>query len=70
MRKQFAIGDYNYKTVSKVIDMVNFNCDVANEPRIPIKIMHKDLGWFVECLNEADEIRLDKHLKYIYGITE
>ncbi len=68
MSKQFAVGDYSWKTVSEIIDMVNANCDIANEERIPMKIIHEDLGWFIECLNESDEDRLDKHLKYIYGI--
>lgn len=66
--KQYAIGDYSHKVVSEVIDMVNTNCDVAAEPRIPIKYSHEQLGWFVECLNEEDEPRLEKHLAFIYGI--
>ena len=66
--KQYAIGDYSYKVVSETIDMVNTNCDVAGEPRIPIKYSHEQLGWFAECLNEEDESRLERHLAFIYGI--
>lgn len=68
MKTQFAVGDYSWNTISEIIDMVNANCDQANEERIPMKIIQEDLGWFIECLNESDEDRLDRHLKYIYGI--
>ena len=69
-RMQFAIGNYSYKVVSDTIDMVNANCDIDNEPRIPIKFYHSDLGWFIECLNKDDEPRLDRHLKFIFGIED
>lgn len=68
MRKQFAVGDYSWKVVSEVIDMVNNNCDLSCEERIPMKIVRGEYGWFIECLNEKDEARLDKHLKFIFGI--
>lgn len=68
MRKQYAIGDYSWSVVSEVIDMVNANCDVAEEARIPMKIYKEELGWFVECLNKEDEPRLEKHLAFIYGL--
>jgi hypothetical protein len=68
MRKRYAIGDYSYKVVSEVIDMVNNNCEVAGETAIPIKFYHEQLGWFVECLNIEDEPRLEKHLAFIYGL--
>ena len=72
--KQYAIGDYSYKVVSEVIDMVNANCDAQGEERIPMKFFHVfnvwDNGWYVECLNEEDEPRLEKHLDYIYGIED
>lgn len=71
--KQYAIGDRSYEVVSEVIDMVNTNCDVAGEPRIPIKFYCEPVGfnksgWFIECLNKEDESRLEKHLAYIYGL--
>ena len=65
---KYGIGDYSYDVVSEVIDMVNANCDVAGEPRIPIKFYHEQLGWFVECLDGEDEPRLERHLNYIYDI--
>lgn len=68
MRKQFAVGDYSWNTVSEVIDMINHNCDVGGESRIPMKIVHEELGWFIECLNKEDEPRLEKHLAYIYDL--
>ena len=69
--KQYAIGDYSYKVVSEIIEMINNNCDVDGEPRIPLKFFHQynasDNGWYIECLNEEDEPRLEKHLNFIYG---
>lgn len=70
MNKQYAVGDYRWETVSEVIDMVNHNCDADKEERIPMKIVNEDKGWFIECLNEEDEPRLEKHLRYIYGLDE
>ena len=67
MRKQFAVGE-NYKSVSDAINMVNINCDIDNEPRIPMKFYHEDLGWFIECLHKEDEPRLDRHLRFIFGL--
>ena len=72
MAKAYAVGDYSYNMVSEVIHMVNHNCDVEGEERIPMKFYHNcnvsDVGWYIECLNEEDEPRLEKHLNYIFGI--
>lgn len=71
MNKRYAIGDYSYKTLSEVIDMINNNCDVNKEKRIPIKFYHDgktEFSWYIECLDEKDEPRLEKHLNYIYQI--
>ena len=71
MTKAYAVGDYSWEKVSKVIDMVNQNCDVDGEERIPMKIVHQPTGYFIECLHEEDEPRLEKHLNYIFfGIEE
>ena len=71
--KQYAIGDYSYKVVSETIEMINNNCDVDGEPRIPLKFFHQynvsDNGWYIECLNEEDEPRLEKHLNFIYWLV-
>ena len=68
----FVVGNYTYKETSEAIDMVNFNCDGAGEERIPMKIEQFPLGWNttwgIVCLNESDKPRLDRHLRYIYGI--
>lgn len=70
--KAYAIGDYSYKMVSETIDMINNNCDIEGETRIPMKFYHlynvSDNGWYIECLNKDDEPRLEKHLKYIFGL--
>jgi hypothetical protein len=72
--KQYAVGDYSYNMVSEVIHMVNHNCDVEGEDRIPMKFYHicnvGDKGWYIECLHEEDEPRLEKHLAYIFGYLE
>jgi hypothetical protein len=72
MTKAYAIGDYSYKMVSEAIEMVNQNCDNEGEKRIPMKFYHlynaDDNGWYVECLHEEDEPRLERHLNYIFGI--
>ena len=69
--KSYAVGDYSYKMVSETIDMVNNNCDVDGEERIPMKFYHLynvgDNGWYIECLHEEDEPRLEKHLDYIFN---
>jgi hypothetical protein len=72
MKKQFAVGDYSWQMVSEVIDMVNANCKVDNEPLIPMKMLQNEgeYGWFIECLNADDEPRLSKHLAYIFGLEE
>lgn len=72
MKTQFAVGDYSWKMVSEVIDMVNVNCTVDNEPPIPMKIVQNEgeYGWFIECLNVNDEPRLKRHLAYIFGLEE
>ncbi len=71
--KRYAIGDYSYKVVSEIIETINNNCDVDGEPRIPLKFFHQyntsDNGWYIECLNEEDESRLEKHLNFIYGLV-
>jgi hypothetical protein len=64
----FVVGNYTYKETSEAVDMVNVNCDVAGEERIPMKIEQHSLGWGIVCLNESDKPRLDRHLRYIYGI--
>ena len=70
--KSYAIGDYSYDTVSRVLEMLNQNCDNAGEDRIPMRFFHNcnvwDKGWYIECLHEEDESRLEKHLDYIYGL--
>lgn len=72
--KRYAIGDHSYKVVSEAIETINNNCDVDGEPRIPLKFFHQyntsDNGWYIECLNEEDEPRLEKHLNFIYGFVE
>jgi len=52
--------------------MVNANCKIDNEPFIPMKMVQNEgeYGWFVECLNTDDELRLSKHLAYIFGLEE
>ena len=72
MRKAYSVGSHDYKAVSEVIDMVNNNCDADGEARIPMKFYHlynvSDNGWYIECLHEEDEPRLEKHLNYIFGM--
>lgn len=73
MTKAYAVGDYSYKMVSETIDMVNHNCDNAGEKRIPMKFYHlynayDDNGWYIECLHEEDEPRLERHLSHIFGL--
>ena len=68
MSKLYAVGDHNWKTVSEVIDAVNCNCDADKESRIPMKMTHQPTGWYIECLHEEDEPRLEKHLSYIYDV--
>lgn len=72
MNKAYSVGSHDYKSVSEVIDMVNNNCDADGEARIPMKFYHiasnvSDGGWYIECLHEEDEPRLEKHLNYIFG---
>lgn len=73
MAKAYAVGDYSYKMVSETIDMINTNCDADGEERIPMKFYHQynvsDVGWYIECLNEEDEPRLEKHLNYIFQLN-
>ena len=70
--EHFMVGNYTFKETSEAVDMVNVNCDVAGEERIPLKIEQVPLGfnlvWGIVCLNESDKPRLDRHLRYIYGI--
>lgn len=64
-----VVGDHSWKQTSEVIDMVNTNCDVEGEPRIPMKIGHFPPNeWFIEVIYEEDYPRLEKHLKYIMGL--
>ena len=67
-RKQYAIGDRSYRVVSEVIDMVNNNCEIAGEEPISMKFYLEQSGWVIECLNEEDEPRLEKHLAFIYRL--
>lgn len=61
----------SWKECSKVIDAINNNCIIEKEPPIPIKIYIDIFGiWCIKCLNEADNTRIEKHLKYILGSEE
>ena len=72
MNKAYSIGSHDYKAVSTIIEVVNDNCDADGEARIPMKFYHmanvSDGGWYIECLHEEDEPRLEKHLNYIFGL--
>ena len=68
MRQQYVVGDYSYHTTKEMIEMINNNCDVDNEPRIPMMFGLNDMGWYIECLYEKDEPRLEKHLRFILGL--
>lgn len=74
MSKSYAIGDYSYKVVSEAVDMINANCDADGEKRIPMKFYHNcnvsDKGWYIECLHEEDEPRLEKHLNFMFGLED
>lgn len=55
-----------WKECSNIIDAINNNCMVDNEKPIPMKFYMNSLNfWCIECLNEADNARLEKHLEYI-----
>ena len=70
--EHFMVGNYTFKGTIEAVNMVNVNCEVAGEEYIPLKIEQLPLGvnfvWGIVCLNESDKPRLDRHLKYIYGI--
>ena len=70
--KAYAIGDRSYSFVKETIEAINANTDADGETRIPMKFYHlynaDDNGWYIECLHEEDEPRLEKHLDYMFGI--
>ena len=70
--KSYAVGDRTYSFVKQTIEMINANTDADGEERIPMKFYHQynadDIGWYIECLKEEDETRLEKHLNYIFQL--
>lgn len=69
--KVYAIGDVAYSFVKETIEAIDANTDASGEERIPMKFYHLynvgDNGWYIECLHEEDEPRLEKHLDYIFN---
>lgn len=68
MAKQYSVADNTWYKVGEVMSMVNHNCRVDGEEEIPMKMVAEELGWYIECIYEEDEPRLEKHLNYIYGL--
>jgi hypothetical protein len=69
MKTRYKTGNYTYRQTKEVIEMVNNNCDVANESRIPMMFGYDSTGWWIECLYKEDEPRLEKYLNFIYGLA-
>lgn len=68
MTKLHSVADNTWEKVGEVMSMVNNNCRVDGEEEIPMTMKYEEGGWYIECLKEEDEPRLEKHLNYIYGL--
>ncbi len=68
MTKLYSVADNTWEKVGEVMSMVNNNCRVDGEEEIPMTMKCEEGNWYIECLDEKDEPRLEKHLNYIYDL--
>lgn len=68
MTKLYSVADNTWEKVGEVMSMVNNNCRVDGEEEIPMTMKYEECGWYIECLHEEDEPRLEKHLNYIFQL--